>query len=151
MPYLSTRVLPRYMHPISPSSWKGQQTAADLQKFFWCVSLYGVPTYAAQPQNVRQINTCVLLVKNPSSHVLSHACFSRTSFLLCLLQLNIPSRVCPSKTPFKRLSKEPLSFYFMESCRDRQGPSGSSWCLLRTCTFSELCLAPISIIQFPKC
>jgi hypothetical protein len=27
-----------------------------------------------------------LAKKNPSSHVLSHACFSRTSFLLCLLQ-----------------------------------------------------------------
>lgn len=47
-----------------------------------------VLTNAAQLLNVRQTDTCVLL------HVLSQACFSRTSFLLCLLLLNVPSPVC---------------------------------------------------------
>ena len=32
-----------------------------------------------------------------SSHVFSHACFSRTSFHLCPLQENTPSHVCPNK------------------------------------------------------
>ena len=41
-------------------------------------------------------HTCVLLAKNLSSHVLLHACFSRTSSHLCLLQWNIPSWVCLS-------------------------------------------------------
>jgi hypothetical protein len=55
---------------------------------FCQVSLYGVPTNAAQLCNVRQTHTCVLLAKNLSSQVLSHACFSRTSSLLCLPQRN---------------------------------------------------------------
>ena len=67
--------------------------------------------------------------KDPSSRVLSRACFSRRSSLLSLLQwkfpsqvclslspvplqLNVPSCVCPSKTPSNRLSKEPSSFHF---------------------------------------
>jgi hypothetical protein len=33
---------------------------------FWCVSLYGILTNAAQLHNVRQTNTCMLLAKNPS-------------------------------------------------------------------------------------
>ena len=48
-------------------------------------------------------------------HILSHACFSRTSFCLCLLQQNVHSQVCASKTPSYKLpdfSKEPLSFHF---------------------------------------
>ena len=54
-----------------------------------------------------------VLSKKIFHHVsFSCVCFSRTSSLLCLLQLNIPSRVCPSKTPSNRLSKEPLSFHF---------------------------------------
>jgi hypothetical protein len=62
--------------------------------------------------------------------VLSHACFSRASSLLCLLQRNLPSWVClilshlcplqgnvplcvcHSKTPSNWLSKGPLSFHF---------------------------------------
>ena len=74
---------------------------------FWWVSLYGVLTNPAHLCNVRQTNTCMLLTKNPSSCVLSHACFSRTSFHLCLLQLNVPSCVCLSKTPSIQLSKNP--------------------------------------------
>jgi hypothetical protein len=47
---------------------------------------------------MRQTNSCMLLPKKPS-RVLSHACFSRTSFLLCLLQPNIPSWVSLSLPP----------------------------------------------------
>jgi hypothetical protein len=39
------------------------------------------------------------LAKSPSSRVLSCACFSRTSFHLCLIQETVPSCVCPSETP----------------------------------------------------
>ena len=95
---------------ISPSLRKQQEMLAHHQKFFWCVSLYGVPTHVTQLHSVRQTNTCVSLVKNPSSYVLSRACFSRTSSFLCLLQLNVPSCVCPSKTPSNRLSKEHFKF-----------------------------------------
>jgi hypothetical protein len=77
--------------PISLSLRKWQETAAHHQKFFWCVSLYGVPTYAAQLCHVRWM----LLAKNPSSRVLSCACFSRTFFL----QPNISSRACLSLSP----------------------------------------------------
>jgi hypothetical protein len=68
---------------------------------------FGVLTNAAQLCNVRQTNTCVLLAKNPSSHALSCVCFN-----LCLLQLNVPSCVCSSKTPSNQLSNEPWSFHF---------------------------------------
>jgi hypothetical protein len=93
-----------------------------------------IPSNAAQPRNVRQTNTCTLLVKNPSSRV----CFSRTSSLRCLLQWSLPSgaclslsHLCPLQQNFMRLpqccplhvfapakhwhnwlSKEPLSFPF---------------------------------------
>lgn len=56
------------------------------RRFFWCISLYGVPTNAAQLHNVRRTNSCLLLAKNFSSHALSCACFSRAYSLLCLLQ-----------------------------------------------------------------
>ena len=49
---------------------------------FCCVSLYGVLTTAAQLCNVRQINTCVLLAKHPSSPVL--ALTEQPLSLLCL-------------------------------------------------------------------
>ena len=66
---------------------------------FWCISLHGVPTNVAQLHNVRRINTCVSLAKNLSSCVISRACFSRISSLLCLLKQIVPSHVCSSKTP----------------------------------------------------
>jgi hypothetical protein len=87
---------------------------------FWWVSLYGVLTNPAHLCNVRQTNTCMLLTKNPSSCVLSHACFSRTSFHLCLLQLYVTSCVCLSKTPSNWLSKEPLSLHFRQKQRHTQ-------------------------------
>jgi hypothetical protein len=72
---------------------------------FWSISLYGVPTNAAQLHNIRQTNTRVSLAKNPSSSVLSHACLSRTSFLPCLLQLNVPSWICLSLLPVSTSAK----------------------------------------------
>jgi hypothetical protein len=112
-----------------PESLQATTNCSTLSGDFWCISFYGVPINAAQLHNVRQ--TSVSLAKNRSSRVLSHACFSRTSSLLCLLPVplkcsfmylpwpfipvstltNVPSRVCPSKTP-SLLSKEPLSFHF---------------------------------------
>ena len=89
--------------PESTEAARNHSTPPEV--FFWCVSLYGVPTNEAQLCNVRQINTWVSLMKYPSSHVLS-------SFHLCSLQLNGPSPVCSSKTPSNLLSKEPLSFHF---------------------------------------
>ena len=83
----------------------GPKKQHTTRSFFWCISLYGVPTNAAQLCNVRQTNTCVLLAKNPSSHVLSHACISRTSSLLCLFQWNLPSGGCLSLSPVFTLTK----------------------------------------------
>ena len=79
---VSAWILPQHVHPI----------AAHHQKLFGAF-LCGVPTKAVQLCSVRQTNTCVSLAKNPSSRVLSRACFSRTSSLLCLLQQNVPFRV----------------------------------------------------------
>jgi hypothetical protein len=64
---------------LSPESKESARNCSVPPKPFWCISLYGVPTNGAQLPNVRWINTCV-------SRVLSHVCFSRPSFLLCLLQ-----------------------------------------------------------------
>jgi len=57
--------------PISPSLWEQQETIAHQQKFCG-VFLYGVSTKGSQLRTVRQINTCLSLVKNPSSRVFSH-------------------------------------------------------------------------------
>ena len=93
--------------------------------------LHGLSTNAAQLHSVKRTNACMFLAENPSLCVLSRACFSRTSFLLCLLQLNIPSWVWLSFLPVSTsgkhsfmclpqqnsiqhnwLSKEPLHFHF---------------------------------------
>jgi hypothetical protein len=74
--------------PISLSPWKQQEAETYHQKLFDTISLSRVPTNAAHLHNVRWTNTFALLAKNVPSHVLSHACFSKTSSLLCLLQLN---------------------------------------------------------------
>ena len=65
---------------------------------------------AAKLRNVRRTDTCPLLAKNPSSRVLSCACFSRTSSLLCLLQLNVPSRVCLSLSPVSTSRKHSFTY-----------------------------------------
>jgi hypothetical protein len=118
---------------IGLSSQTQQEDVIHHQKFFGVFPR--VPTNEAPLHNVRWTNICMSLAKNLSSHVLSHACFSRTSFHLCLLQLNFPSQVCFSllsmSTSGKQsftclprqntiqpnwLSKEPLSFYFICIC-----------------------------------
>ena len=85
-----------YHSANQPESEEVARNCSTLPEVSLCISLYGDPINWAQLCNVRQTKTCVSLVKNPSSHVLSCACFSRTSFHLCLLQLNIPPWVCPS-------------------------------------------------------
>ena len=108
-------VLPQHVSAsadITASQPESEKAARNCSTLHRHVSVYGVLTNAAQLHNVRQTNTCVLLAKNPSSSTLSHACFCRTSFHLYLLQLNVPSCVCSSKTPSNRLPKEPLSFQF---------------------------------------
>lgn len=94
---------------LCQSAWvyrSGKKAATSYQKFFWCIFLYGVQTNVAQLHNVRWTNTYVFLTKNPSSRILSRACFSKTFFLLCLLQRNIPSRVCFSLSPLSTLRKD---------------------------------------------
>ena len=66
-----------------------QEATRTPPEIFWYVSLYGVMTNRAQLHYARWTNTCVLLAKNPSLHVLPHVCFSKTSFYLCLLQQNV--------------------------------------------------------------
>ena len=86
---------------------------------FWCVSLYGVLTNAAQLCNVRQTNTCVFLANNSSPYVLSHVCFSRTFFFyVCLLHQTVPSRIClskhhPTHLTFQRSLTFPLQWAHM--------------------------------------
>jgi hypothetical protein len=94
----------------------------------------------------REDYTCVFLTKNPSSCVLSHACFSRTSFLLCLLQWSILSWVCLSLSlvftsgkqyftclpqqntiQHNQLSKELLSFHFTPALL-LSDPFNSTYC-----------------------
>ena len=92
-------VSPDITLPISLSLRKQEETTAHHKKVFLCVSHYRILKHEAQLHNVRWTNTCLSLVeKNPLSRVLSHACFSRTSFYLRLLQENTPSCFCPSKT-----------------------------------------------------
>jgi hypothetical protein len=62
-----------------PESVEGATNRSTPPEGFWCVSLYGVLSNAAQLSNVRWTNACMLLTKNLSSRVLSRACVSRTS------------------------------------------------------------------------
>jgi hypothetical protein len=81
-------VLPQHVQLSQMTSQicgSGRNCSTSPEVFFG-VSLYGVPTNAAQLCNVRWTNTCMSLSKNLSTCVLSCACFSRTSSLLCLLQ-----------------------------------------------------------------
>jgi len=114
-----------------PKSLEVARNCSIPPDIFWFVSLYRIPRNAAQLHIVRWTNTCMLLAKNPSSRVLSHARFSRTSSLLCLLHQKVLSGVClslpstpvstltkrsfmhlPQQTPPNKLSKEPSSFHF---------------------------------------
>jgi hypothetical protein len=90
-----------------PESKEAARNYSTPSENFWCISLYGVLTNGAQLCNVRQTNTCMPLAKNPSL-VLSCACFSRTSFLLCLLQPDVPSQVCLSLSHLCALQENTL-------------------------------------------
>ena len=75
---------------------------------FGGISFYVVPTNGAKLYNVRRTNTCLLLAKNPLSHVLSRACFSKTSFHLCLFQKNVPLQFCLSLSPVCASAQHPF-------------------------------------------
>jgi hypothetical protein len=81
----SARVLPQQVCPISLSPWSPNKCSSTTQ--------YMVDQYMC------------LVKKDSSTHVLSHACFTRTSFLLCPLQLNVPSRICLSFSPVSTSGK----------------------------------------------
>ena len=93
---VKTRI-PTGCAPMIPLK-KKKKLRLTTRSFLVCFSLWS-PDNGAQLCNVRWTNTCVSLAKNPSSRVLSCACFSRTSSLLCLLQWNVPSWVCLSLSP----------------------------------------------------
>jgi hypothetical protein len=104
----SAQVLPQPVHPTSPSPWKQQKTAAHHQKVFVAFLSMAPGTNGAQLCKVSQTNTCLLLATNSLSRVLSHACFSRTSSLLYLLQQNVPSLFCLSLSPVSIVMKHPF-------------------------------------------
>jgi hypothetical protein len=107
---LSMRVCLSWHHSANqPKSTKAARNCSTPPEVFWLISLYGVLTNVAQLYNVRQTNTCTSLSKNPSSRVLSHACFTKTLFLMCLLQLNVPSQVCLSLSPVSTSAKHSLT------------------------------------------
>jgi hypothetical protein len=115
-------ILPQYVHLSQLTSLcqsaqvhGGCKKLQHTTRFFWCVSLYGVPTNGAQLHNVRWTDTCMSLAKNPSSSVLSRVCFSRTSSLLCLLQWNVPSRVCLSLLPVSTSGKPSFTCLFQQN------------------------------------
>ena len=129
-----------------PESLGVATNCSTAPEVFWCISVYGDLTNAAQLRSIRWNNMCMSLAKNPSSCVLSHACFSRTSFLLCLLQQNIPSWVCLSLSPVSTsgkhfftclpqqntiqhnwLSKEPSSFHFTHTHTIKPKPRVPLW------------------------
>ena len=98
-------------------------------RFLMHCSLWGPGKCSSTMQCKADQYMCVVS-RNPSSSVLSCACFSRNPFScvcssssffpefplvffsLCPLQGNLPSQVCPRKTQSNRLYKEPLRFYF---------------------------------------
>ena len=74
------------------------------RRFLVCFSLWR-ETNGAQTTQCQADQYIVLLAKSPSSRVLSRACFSRASSFLCLLQPNVPSRVCLSLSPVSASGK----------------------------------------------
>jgi hypothetical protein len=89
---LASACAPVSAHIILPISPSLQHTT---RCFLMCFSLWSLDKCSSTTQcKVDQL--CVLLAKTLSPCILLHVCFSRTSSLLCLLQPNIPLRVCPS-------------------------------------------------------
>ena len=128
--------------PNPPKSMEAERSCRNLTRRFWCISLYGVMTNWAQHHNVSWTNTCVPLAKNRLVCILSHACFSKTSFHLCLLQENTPLFVRPSKTPSDTtcFPKRPC-FHFMPH-------HYSSCCFYWWCDYYILCLQARAHLPF---
>ena len=80
--------------------------------FVWWVSLYGVPTDAAQLHNVRWTNTCVSLAKNlyMSFHVFALAKhpFTCVHFRKTLLHVFVLAKHHPTQLTFQRTLKFPI-------------------------------------------
>jgi len=74
--------------PVSQSPWKRQETAAHHQKFFGVFLFLEFLTNGAQQCKADRYVRVV--IEKP---------FITCPFHLCLLQQNIPSPVCPGKTP----------------------------------------------------
>jgi hypothetical protein len=62
-----------------------------------CFSLWSPNKWSSSTQCKVDRYMCVIREESFLT-ILSHTCFSRTSFPLCPLQLNVLLRVCPSKT-----------------------------------------------------
>jgi hypothetical protein len=101
---------------VCRSSKKLQHTTRSI----WCISLYGVPTNGAQLHNVRWAST-PYLYKVYFIVCPLHACFSKTSFLLCLLQGNSPSRVCLGLLPVSTSGKHSFT------CLPQQNTIQHNW------------------------
>lgn len=63
----------------NPSSGRLRQEDSDLKLGLSCLVKFHLKKKKTKEK-----------AKNPSSHVLSPLCFSRVSFLLCMLQLKVP-------------------------------------------------------------
>ena len=73
--------------------WSRKQLQHMTRNVLLCFSLWSLNKWSSA-MHVRWANTCVSMLKNSSSSVLSHACFSRTYVHLCLLWRTLPSRMC---------------------------------------------------------
>ena len=65
--------------PIGLNTWKWKEATSILPQLFVYFSLWNSNKWSSK-MHVRWTNTCMPLAKNPTSRVLSHACFSKTPF-----------------------------------------------------------------------
>lgn len=90
---LSTCICLSWHHSVNqPESLEAARNCSTPPEVFWCVSLCGVPTNAAQLPDVRWTNTFMPWAKTPSSRIVSRARRSRASFpCVCFREINVPS------------------------------------------------------------
>jgi hypothetical protein len=127
---LSTWVCLSWHHSANQAKSKeAAKTIATTTSFLVCFSLWSPDKWSSTMQC--KVDQCMWSLSEESFITcLSHACFSRTSSVLCLLQSNIASQDCLSLLPVSTsgkhsfmclpqqhnwLSKEPLSFHFTVS------------------------------------
>ena len=89
-----------------PKSSEGAANCSRLPEVFLvCFSLWSPNKCSSTTQCKVNQDMHVSSARSPSLCVLSCACFSSTDSLLCLLQLNIPSRICLSLSPVSTSEK----------------------------------------------